>query len=170
MNKKILYLIIYQTIGNEKAEVPLINVYDYNRNLAIHIAKNSNHNISYLTLEFTGHRARYLSSLVFDGNGDNACTLVNFAMPKTRISHMQKALVMLACLDFIISNNVIENMKSFEYFRDSICTEFANGNQALIRHYDKLKQKAEFYAKQNESFAKEHPSSNIPPSHQVVYF
>lgn len=170
MNKQTLYLMIYQIISQEKADAPLIDVFDFDRNLSINIGRNSDTKVSYINLEFAGVKARYLTSFIFDGSGDNGCSLSNFAMPKLRISHLQKALVMLACLEFLITNKVLENMNSWEYFCDRVTYDFSNGNYGLKRHYDRLRAVAADYSVRYEKEASLHRSSKAIPEHTVVYF
>lgn len=139
MNKQALYLAIYQATNNTNAIADITNVKDFQRSLAVHIARNSGEEISHITLEFTGPRSRFLCSILFDGSGDMGTGLDNFAMPKVRLHARQKAVILLACLEFLTEAGVLA--AQFEYFRERIAGEY-DSSHSILGLYDAVKKNA----------------------------
>lgn len=149
MTKQELYLAIYQATGQQDGLAPLRKVFDFHRDVAVHKAKNSNGNTSYITLEFSGLRSRYLCSILFDGSGELGVSVLNFAMPKVRLNHLQKALVLLACVEFLCGHFVLQP-ENLEFYRQGISSEYGNGQTDLLIQFDQIKQVAANYLNANK--------------------
>lgn len=135
MNKHQLYLNIYQITGNADGNATIdCPPEDLARMLAVHVARNSGGEISYITMEFTGVRSRFLCSLLFDGTGDQGTGLMNFSMPKVKLNNRQKALVLLSCLELLIDQKILH--ASMDYFKERISNEYGNGQVAILGQYD----------------------------------
>lgn len=137
MTKQELYLSIYQIIGNFNADARLDGVTDFDRELSINVARNSGGNISHITMEFAGLRSRYLCSILFDGNGDQDTCFENFAMPKVKLNGRQRCLVMLACLNFLIANDVIK--ADIAYFVERLTHDQRPSTVGILQHYDNVR-------------------------------
>lgn len=136
MNAQELYLNICQVVSAGEA-APMTWPNDYDREVAIHVARScDNFNISHITTEFKGIRAKFLSCLIFDGTGDYGTGVHNFAMPRIRTTVQQKALGCLSVLDYLTSNGYISS--SFEFFRDKIVADLNGGVGDTLIKYDQM--------------------------------
>lgn len=143
MTRQELYLSIYQIIGTFNADARLDGVTDFDREIFINVARNSGGNISHITTEFTGLRSRYLCSILFDGNGDQDTHFDNFAMPKVKLNGRQRCLVMLACLDFLIANKVLN--ADIAYFVERLTHDQRPSTVGVMQHYARVRCVAQSY-------------------------
>lgn len=136
MTKQQLFLMIYQATSSPEAQVGIHGVTDFDRQLSVHVARNSNGEISYITMEFVGPRACFLSSLIFDGSGHQGTGFSNFSMPKVKLNPRQRSLVLLSCLSFLIENGILN--ANFSYFAERINLEHQAGRAGFIEHYRRM--------------------------------
>lgn len=133
MTKQELYLALYQATSTADAMPNIHGVDDFDRPLAVHLARNSNGNLSYITMEFAGVRSRFLCSLIFDGNGDLGTGFSNFSMPKVKLNPRQRSIALLACLEFLIHNKLID--ADFNYYAERVTVEHQTGRNGFMEHY-----------------------------------
>lgn len=136
MNAKELYLNICQVVSAGEA-APMTWPNDYDREAVVHVSRSSNgNNISHITVEFAGIRAKFLSCLIFDGTGDYGTGVHNFAMPRIRTTVQQKALGCLSVLNYLTANGYIK--ADFEFFRDKIVADLNGGVGDTLIKYDQM--------------------------------
>lgn len=150
MTRQELYLSIYQIIGAFNADARLDGVTDFDREIFINVARNSGGNISHITTEFLGLRSRYLCSILFDGNGDQDTHFDNFAMPKVKLNSRQRCLVMLSCLDFLISNHVLK--ADIAYFVERLTHDQRPSTVGVMQHYARIRSAALQYITEHPEY------------------
>lgn len=166
MTKQELYLTIFQAIGNPNANAQLLCVTDFDRDIAVNVARNSGGNISHITMEFIGVRSRFLCSILFDGNGDQDTCFANFAMPKVKLNGKQRSIVMIACLDFLIDNGVIDASPS--YFAERIVPEHG-AHPFALRQYAQLRFAAKSYIEKHPEYLRHETSEPLINSSQYAF-
>jgi hypothetical protein len=133
MNSQELYLNISQIISNQETGLEWPS--DYDREAVVHVSRASNENqISHITLEFAGVRAKFFSCIMFDGSGDHGVGVHSFAMPKLKLTLPQKALAALSVLQYLIDQNMIN--ANFKFYREKICAELNGGVGHTLTKYD----------------------------------
>lgn len=140
MTKQELYLAIYQATSSADAQPGINWVSDFDRGLSVHVARNSGGEISYITLEFDGVRGTFLCSMIFD---KDVTSFSNFTMPKVKLNPRQRAIVLLACVEFLMANDVING--TFEYYASRIMYEHQTGRMGFAEHYQRIRATADRY-------------------------
>lgn len=163
MNRQELYLSICQAIGTDNAKPGLEKITDFDRPCTVVIARNSSGNISNISIEFTGYKARFLCSVLFDGNGDQSTGFSNFSMPKVKLNPRQRATVLLCCLKFLIDNGLIA--ADINYFCDRVVAEHSLGQGEFIANWEAVLLASKAYIKLHPEFAMAHKRR---PSFSVV--
>jgi hypothetical protein len=136
MNSQELYLNICQIIS-EGERTPMTWPTDFNRNIAVHVSRSSQgRNISHITVEFTGIRAKFLSCLMFDGSSDYGTGVHTFAMPRIKTTIQQKALGCLSVLEYLIDNDHLQADMAF--FREKVIADLTGGVGDTLIKYDKM--------------------------------
>jgi hypothetical protein len=151
MNSKEVFMNIYQILSSEQA---ISFPEDFDRELVVHVSRAAQGNISHITLEFAGIRAKFFSCLVFDGSGDLGTSLGNFAMPKMKLQLDQKAIILLTIIEYLIENNIIK--ANFEFFKARISDDLSGGVGPLIAKYDRVCKNSRDYIKSKEEGRKVH--------------
>lgn len=140
MNSKELYLNISQVVSAGE-DGPMTWPTDFDRQAVVHVSRSSNNgNISHVTVEFAGIRAKFLCCLIFEGTGDYGTGVHNFAMPRIRTNLQQKAIGCLSILQYLIDNHYI--VANFEFFRDKIVSELNGGVGDTLIKYDAVCQRS----------------------------
>lgn len=116
---------------------------DFSRPLVVHISKSSSGNISHVTTEFSGVRAKFFCCIVFDGSGDFGVGLGSFAMPKTKLTQAQKAVMLLSIIEHLISIGALP--KNFEFYKDRIASEFSGGVGNILDRYKAISENSMRY-------------------------
>ena len=148
MTKQELYLSIFQIIGSFHSNAQLNKTIEFDRDLCVNVSRNSDGKISHITMEFIGIRARYLCSILFNGNGDQDTNFDNFAMPKIKLNAKQRSLAFLACMDFLISNKVIS--ANLEYFVDRCVQDHLPRTADIMRHFEIIVCNARMHVDQHQ--------------------
>ena len=134
MNSKQLYVNISQIISSDETGWAMPT--DFDREAIVHISRASNNNISHITMEFAGIRAKFLSCIIFDGSGNYGTSVHNFAMPRLKLSLHQKALAALSLLQFLIDEGHLD--ANFDFFREKICSDLNGGVGTTLIKYDRM--------------------------------
>lgn len=144
MNSKEVYMNIYQVLSDRAQSYPM----DFDRKLEVHVGRASAGNISHITLEFYGVRAKFFSCITFDGSGDHGCNLSGFAMPKMKLDIKPRAIVFLTLLEYLIDTGVLK--ANFEYFKECVAMEMNGGVGDLPSQYDRVCKNSRDYIKVKE--------------------
>lgn len=158
MTKQELYLALYQATSTQDATPGIHGVGDFDRPLAIHVARNSNRNISYIAMEFAGRRSRFLCTLIFDGPGNHSTGFSNFTMPKVKLNPRQRSIALLACLDFLITNNILA--ADFDYYVERVTVEHQTGRMGFFDHYQKIRSHAYKYIDEHPELLRGEPDQD----------
>lgn len=143
MNAKELFLNISQIVSAGEAG-PMTWPTDFNREAVVHISRSAKQgNISHITLEFAGVRAKFLSCLIFDGAGNHGTGVHSFAMPRIRTTVQQKALGCLSVLNYLIDNNHLD--AEFSFYADKIMSEINGGVGDTLLKYEAMCQASRDY-------------------------
>lgn len=148
MNHHELYLCLYQAVCHENGDAPIQKVKDFERTLEVYIARNSNTEISSVSFEFSGLKARFHCVLSFDGINDASIGLGGFFMPKVRLNSRQRVLALLSCLSFLIEAGLID--AEWPTVKDRIGAEFGNGAIGIYHQFDRQLEKAKLQATEAE--------------------
>jgi hypothetical protein len=151
MNSKELFLNIYQIKADPalRFNFPLRNINHFDRNVAVHIARNSGKHISHITMEFPGTKACYLCVLTFNTPNDLGIGLFGFAMMHIKLTLPQKALVLLSCLKFLIDNKLLN--ADFNYFKEKISMDLNDSGRVILDQYDKVCAATHSFLKEQET-------------------
>jgi hypothetical protein len=155
MNSKEVFMTIHRALSIDNTYFG-INSEDISRKLVIHVSRSSgNNNVSHITTEFAGVRAKFFCCLVFDGSGDSGISLQGFAMPKVKLALSQKAIVMLAILEYLTAHGYID--ADMNFFKDRVASEFSGGTGNIVQRYEAILKDAQ----KNVSNLAKNPSSKI---------
>lgn len=142
MNSKEVFVNLSQIIGIDRNESP--SQEDCNRELVVHVSRNSTNTISHITTEFRGLTAKFFCCMIFDGSGDMGIGLSGFAMPKMKINHSQKALALLTILELLIEDGYVN--APFEFFKARIEGELStHGFSGILSRYKFLSERSSDY-------------------------
>ncbi len=143
MNAQELYLNISQVVSAGDTS-PMTWPTDYEREAVVHVSRSSQQgNISHITIEFSGIRAKFLSCLIFDGTSNHGTGVHNFAMPRIRTTVQQKALGCLSVLQYLIDNGHLD--ADFAFFREKIMSDLNGGVGDTLLKYDLMCKASEKY-------------------------
>jgi hypothetical protein len=132
MNSKELYCNLYQILDGTGRSYPE----DFDRPLHLHVSRASGGNISHITTEFGGVRAKFFCCLMFDGSGDTGTGLPYFAMPKVKLTTHQRAAMALSTIQYLIEARVING--DMNYFKEKIFSELNGGIGSFLAYYERL--------------------------------
>lgn len=159
MNAQELFLNIAQVVSAGEA-APMTWPTDYKRQAVVHVSRSAQQgNISHITVEFTGVRAKFLSCLIFDGAGNYGTGVHSFAMPRIRTSVQQKALGCLSVLQYLIDNGHLD--AQFSFYQDKIVSELNGGvGDTLIKYEAMCNASRDYLAARAESEKASNSASN----------
>jgi len=138
MNSKELFLNIYQIKADPSLKFifQLRNLNHYDREVSVHVARNSGKHISHITMEFPGTKAVYLCVLTFNTPNDLGIGLFDFAMLHDKTTLPQKALVLLSCLNYLVDNKFL--IADFDYFKEKIAMDLKDYDRAIFEQYERV--------------------------------
>ncbi len=140
MDKRALYLCLYQAVCHDNGDAQIQNVRDFARTLEVSVSRNSNQQISLITLEFSGLKSRFPCVLAFDGLSDASISANGFMMPMARLNPRQRTLCLLSCLYFLHKSELIQI--DWPVVLDRVCTEFGQGAIGIQHQFDRQLQRA----------------------------
>lgn len=145
MDKRALYLCLYQSVCHDNGDAPIQNVKDFARDLEVTISRNSNQQISMITLEFSGLKSRFPCVLAFDGLSDASISINGFMMPMAKLNPRQRTLCLLSCLYFLWAQDLI--CVQWSALLDKLCTEFGQGSIGIQHQFERQVKRAQEHAK-----------------------
>jgi hypothetical protein len=145
MNSSEAFLNFHQILSRNISDRPD----DFHRPCRAHIARNSSNNISHITIEFAGPRAKFLSVITFDGSGDMGTRTTNLFMPKVKLDPLPRALSLLTCMDYLISIKHLD--ATMDYFYEVVSFEVSRGTSQLKKRYEDLCAKSHDYIQAHEA-------------------
>ncbi len=140
MNSKELYVCIAQILSTT-VDITRPTKTDYTREAKVVVSANHLNgygasNISHATIEFSGVRAKFLCSLIFDGAGSHDTSVHNFSMPRQKMSMEQKALACLAVVQYLIDQEYI--VADMNFFKEKFHFDVSGGVGDLLKKYESL--------------------------------
>lgn len=142
----VVYLNIHQVIANREYDVfDGVTKTDFSRPISINVSRNSNHgkDISHVTVEFAGIRAKFFCCLTFDGTGDHGASLANFAMPKLKLNASQKLVVMLSIINYMIEVGHLQ--ADAEFYAEKLAGDLNGGVGNILSKYDAIQNNSLLY-------------------------
>lgn len=142
----VVYLNIHQVICNRDYDIfEDVAKADFKRPIAIHVARNSGNGnqISHVTAEFVGLRAKFFCCMTFDGTGDHGTSLASFAMPKLKLNASQKLVIMMSIINYMIHRGYI-NADS-EFYAEKLSSELNGGVGNILSKYDTIQNNSLLY-------------------------
>ena len=162
MNSKQLYVMICMAIAKEnKPNAYNPSFHEMSASVRTQIAYNhqaaEGSNISYATLEFSGIRAKFLCTLIFDGAGEHDTSVHNFSMPRQKLNPQQKALVCLAFMEYMTTSKGGEPLiaADFNFIREKIQFNVNGGVGDLLHEYDEMRNAAFEYVERKTVLAQQ---------------
>ncbi len=142
MNSKEVFVNLSQVIGINGSDYPSSE--DCNRELVVHVSRNTTNTVSHVTTEFRGMTSKFFCCMMFDGSGDMGIGITGFAMPKMKINQSQKALALLTILDYLIQEGHLK--ASFEFFKARIEGELSSlGFGGILQRYKFMSDRSKHY-------------------------
>lgn len=141
MNSQELFVNLCQIISTE--ETGMTWPTDYDREAVVHVSRSArrgaDQQISHITIEFAGVRAKFFCCILFDGSGPYGASFREFAMPRIRTTINQKAMGFLSVIEYLVSNGYLGCDSNFEFFREKVIADLNGGVGDTLIKYDQIK-------------------------------